>query len=83
MNRNSSQTSADGTNAAAASSLGIPLVFGPDELAPPVDHACVRALVRNELRGESLDETCQRVATFRSWYEAWRHAIDEETAQVG
>lgn len=61
--------------------LGIPLVFGPDELAPPVDHGRVRALVRNELRGDALDETCQRVATFRSWYEAWRHAIDEETGQ--
>ena len=70
--------------AAAGSSnghLGIPLVFGPDELAPPVDYRHVRSLVRNELRGEELDETCQLVATFRSWYEAWRHAIDEETGQ--
>jgi hypothetical protein len=62
--------------------LGIPLVFGPDELAPPVDHGRVRSLVRNELRGDALDETCQRVATFRSWYEAWRHAIDEEAGQT-
>jgi hypothetical protein len=62
--------------------LGVPLVFGPDELAPAVHHGRVRSLVRNELRGETLDETCQLVATFRSWYEAWRHAIDEETGQA-
>lgn len=78
MNQTSLSAATGGTNG----HLGIPLVFGPDELAPPVDHGRVRSLVRNELRGETLDETCQLVATFRGWYEAWRHAIDEETGQA-
>lgn len=58
-----------------AEELGVPLIFGPDELAPPVDMAQLRAFVRGELRGAALDETCEMIATFRTWYAAWGDAV--------
>lgn len=62
-------------NVQANNDLAIPLVFGPDELAPPVDRPRLVDFVAGDLPEEEIEETCQLIATFRPWYEAWRDIL--------
>jgi hypothetical protein len=60
--------------------FGIEPKFAADEDAPPVDERCLAAFVRDELPREEWDEVWRQVTTHRSWFDAWRRLMRNETS---